>query len=231
VLGEPHALASQPIDVRRPDLLVTVTAEHPGGQLVGNHQHDVGTRRGSLLLRRRRGFRLVRTRGDQRPPKGNLVNRWLHCRAADAVVATNSAMARRLADVFGLPAGRLALILGGVDAEAFAFVRGLRHVHAVAVGVKSREELLVDIALLEGRDPPAGPAAAVGGRGRRLFIEEHCQGCGRCVEACRYGALALVRVEGPKADQRRLRVEVDLSRCVLCGYCAAACRDFYIKVV
>jgi len=146
-------------------------------------------------------------------------------------------------------------------AEAFAFVRGLAHIQAVAVGVKSREELLLDLALLEGRTPPAALAGAVAGRKKRLFIEEHCEGCGRCVEACRYGALNLVPAAGagaaavgleagevagapageaggtpagaapPGRHAPRLRAAVDPDKCVLCGYCAAACRDFYIKVI
>lgn len=74
------------------------------------------------LLRRRLGsFALVRTRGDQRPPKANAVNRWLHVSAADAVVATNSRMQRHFLEKFALPAERVRLIPGGVDAARFAF--------------------------------------------------------------------------------------------------------------
>ena len=36
------------------------------------------------------GFRLVRTRGDQRPPHADVLNRFLHAHVADAVVVTNS---------------------------------------------------------------------------------------------------------------------------------------------
>ena len=73
------------------------------------------------LLKNRHGYSLIRTRGDQRPPKANLPNRWLHRRAADAVVATNSRTALQLDQAFGLGAERLRLILGGVDRRAFAF--------------------------------------------------------------------------------------------------------------
>ncbi len=66
-------------------------------------------------------FRLVRTRGDQRLPRNNAANRWLHCRAADAVVATNSVMHRHFQSAFGIGEGRLHLILGGVDRDRFAF--------------------------------------------------------------------------------------------------------------
>lgn len=66
-------------------------------------------------------FRLVRTRGDQRPPRNNTPNRWLHNRCADAVVATNSVMHAHFRDVFGIGPDRLHLILGGVDRARFAF--------------------------------------------------------------------------------------------------------------
>lgn len=67
------------------------------------------------------GFALARTRGDQRPPKANLVNRWLHCRAADAVVATNSATESIFRERLRVPADRLFCIRGGVDVERFRF--------------------------------------------------------------------------------------------------------------
>ncbi|MGE4296786.1 MAG: glycosyltransferase family 4 protein [Desulfovibrionaceae bacterium] len=73
------------------------------------------------LARRLGGFRLVRTRGDQRPPRNNLPNRWLHRHVADAVVVTNTAMARVFRDALGVPHNRLHCIYGGVDTKAFAF--------------------------------------------------------------------------------------------------------------
>ncbi len=73
------------------------------------------------VLKSRHGYSLIRTRGDQRPPKANLPNAWLHRRAADAVVATNSRTADQLREAFGLGPERLRLIPGGVDTGAFAF--------------------------------------------------------------------------------------------------------------
>ncbi|MGE4553309.1 MAG: glycosyltransferase family 4 protein [Desulfovibrionaceae bacterium] len=74
-----------------------------------------------LMKRLGLGFKLVRTRGDQRPPKNDPVNRWLHSRVADAVVATNGRMARHFLDAMRVPEPRLWLIRGGVDTERFAF--------------------------------------------------------------------------------------------------------------
>lgn len=108
-------------------------------------------------------------------------------------------------------------------AAAFRFIADLEHVHAVAVGCRTPEEIQYDIALLEGREPAAEVARRVARQRRHLFIEEHCEGCGDCLGACRYGALELTPSNPP-------RVRVDPGKCVLCGYCAPACRNFYIKV-
>ena len=72
-----------------------------------------------LLKLQTRAFGLVRTRGDQRLPKANLVNRWLHNDVSDAVITTNSPMTRHFRERFGMPDGKLHQILGGVDTDVF----------------------------------------------------------------------------------------------------------------
>jgi len=72
-----------------------------------------------LLRKELGGFKLVRTRGDQRLPKANLVNRWLHNDVCDAVITTNSPMTRHFLDAFRLPEAKLHEILGGVDTRTF----------------------------------------------------------------------------------------------------------------
>lgn len=64
-------------------------------------------------------FALVRTRGDQRPPKGNTANRRLHTRLIDALVATNSRTLGQCREALGIPENLLALVPGGVDTDAF----------------------------------------------------------------------------------------------------------------
>jgi glycosyltransferase involved in cell wall biosynthesis len=97
-------------------------------QLLGTHRPDiVNCHRGEgfflwgALKLLGFGFKLVRTRGDQRPPRSDFFNRMLHADVADAVVVTN----RRMADYFlhrmRTPAHGLWLIHGGVDTARFAF--------------------------------------------------------------------------------------------------------------
>ena len=73
-----------------------------------------------LLKKGRHPFALVRTRGDQRPPKGNPANTFLHARVADAVIATNSRTARQCRELFGLGPDRLFTVPGGADTRRFA---------------------------------------------------------------------------------------------------------------
>ncbi len=72
-----------------------------------------------LLRNAGSNFALVRTRGDQRLPKSNLPNRWLHRSVADAVIATNSVMAGHLSRMLHVPAHKVHTILGGVNTEVF----------------------------------------------------------------------------------------------------------------
>ncbi len=95
------------------------------GELVRDFKPDiVNCHRGEAfvlwaLMKKKYGFALVRTRGDRRLPRGGFVNRWLHCRMSDAVIATNSLMSRHFSDVLHVPSDRLYTILGGVDTARF----------------------------------------------------------------------------------------------------------------
>ena len=97
-------------------------------QLLGKHRPDiVNCHRGEgfflwgLLKLAGYSYRLVRTRGDQRPPRSDAVNRWLHAKVADAVVVTNRAMADYFLKRMRTPGMGLWLIHGGVDMDKFAF--------------------------------------------------------------------------------------------------------------
>lgn len=104
--------------------------------------------------------------------------------------------------------------------SALKYVSSIPGLASVAVGMKSRDEVDLNLAWLNGRRDPE-LEARVGCAKRRLHIESWCVGCGNCVDACRYQALSI----------ENGRTMVDQRRCVLCGYCAAHCPDFCIKVV
>ncbi len=76
-------------------------------------------------------YALVRTRGDQRLPRNNLPNRILYRHTADAVISTNSRMAKHIVETLGVASPRVRTILGGVDTAAFAFTpQGREHVRS-----------------------------------------------------------------------------------------------------
>lgn len=105
--------------------------------------------------------------------------------------------------------------------EALRYVFELPFVDAVAVGMQSEAEIEFNLALAEGRTPPEDAAEASARAPRTLIVQPWCQGCGKCVKRCGQGALAL--------DSGR--AQVDLAKCVRCGYCAAACPEFCLKVI
>jgi predicted aldo/keto reductase-like oxidoreductase len=104
--------------------------------------------------------------------------------------------------------------------RSFAYVRDLHGIDSMAVGMKSREEIDLNIAWMEHRRV-ADLEAAVAHHPRRLIVEEDCLGCGKCTANCRYEALSI------EDGQAR----VDQSKCILCGYCSRFCEQFFIKIV
>ena len=64
-------------------------------------------------------FALVRTRGDQRPVRNNLINRQLYAKVSDALIATNSGIARAMTDNLGAAPAKVHTIIGGVDEKIF----------------------------------------------------------------------------------------------------------------
>ncbi|XPV77243.1 MAG: glycosyltransferase family 4 protein [Desulfovibrio sp.] len=71
-------------------------------------------------------FKLIRTRGDQRLPKSDFLNRWLHAEVADAVVTTNRRMAEHFLSKMKTPEQNVWLVHGGVDTETYHYDRSGR---------------------------------------------------------------------------------------------------------
>jgi aryl-alcohol dehydrogenase-like predicted oxidoreductase len=112
-------------------------------------------------------------------------------------------------------------LLGDVEGS-LAWTLALPFVDSVAVGVKTLDELCMDLAIFEGRTPDDALRSRTR-QNKALIIEPWCTGCGTCVARCTHGALTISRGSG--------RAVVDTTRCVLCGYCQVACPEFCMKVV
>ena len=111
--------------------------------------------------------------------------------------------------------------LSGKVESALEFVLAIPTLASVALGMKSRAELMMNLSIFAGKPVPQEIRQAVAAADRWLHIDDWCTGCGSCVDACPSRALRVVGGRG----------QVDRARCVLCGYCGAACPDFALKIV
>lgn len=118
-----------------------------------------------------------------------------------------------------------ALAGGNLISEARASIRyvlGVPGVDALALGMLSREEIDANLELCSADAADDATWELLEQRRRSIkIIEKFCNGCGLCLEACAAEALF---IENGSA-------RVDEENCILCGYCAASCPDFMIRVV
>lgn len=89
--------------------------------------------------------------------------------------------------------------------------------HSVALGMKSESEIDENIHFYKTRQFTDSYAAT----GKHIHIEEYCTGCGCCVAKCSQSALHIYKN----------KCVCDTAKCLLCGYCSAACPDFAIKIL
>lgn len=108
-------------------------------------------------------------------------------------------------------------------------IKALRHVSyipeffSIAVGMKSKQEIEVNLSIIKGETPNEKKIKEIIQLEKKLIVEEWCEGCGKCVERCSQKALSI--------DSDTNKVKVDHSKCILCGYCASVCSEFCLKVI
>lgn len=127
---------------------------------------------------------------------------------------------RGLYDMKALGGGHLLDDIPG----AISWVQELELFDSISVGLKTPEEAEAMVGLFEGGEAAVERARRMGAEragSKRLMVYDWCKRCGICVDSCAQGALSM----GEK------KAVVDAERCVLCGYCAAACPDFVIRVI
>lgn len=111
--------------------------------------------------------------------------------------------------------------LMGMSSECFDFVLNNPYLHSAAVGMQTLDEVEANFAIFTGKQPDKALLDRLSQRKKTLHIDDWCEGCASCIEACQHGALSL----------KKGKAVVDNDKCVLCGYCSAKCPMFCIKVV
>jgi len=105
--------------------------------------------------------------------------------------------------------------------KAFSYVLSFPYLHSIAVGMKSRDEVVANVNIFEGKAVNPVIEERLSSKKRTLLIEDWCQGCGQCVKHCRHDALYI----------HNGRSVVNSKACILCGYCAGYCPEFCIKII
>ncbi len=107
--------------------------------------------------------------------------------------------------------------------DAIDFVRKLNIIDAIAIGMKTPEEVEVNVGIFsDGKlEIDEDKVKEIADIPRRVFINFLCKRCGRCIEECHQGAIYLTE----------RKAEIDTSKCIMCGYCASVCPNFAIRVI
>ncbi len=111
-------------------------------------------------------------------------------------------------------------LLNRVD-DSFNFMFKQDCVDSIAVGMQSIDEVVANVMRFSGEKINYDLQNRLNNQSRKLHIDDWCTKCCKCVEKCSHNALS--KQEG--------KIQVDRNKCVLCGYCAAVCEEFCIKVV
>lgn len=105
--------------------------------------------------------------------------------------------------------------------ECFEFVTSIPYLHAIAVGMQSKEEVEMNVALFNDIEGSGTLMADYRPANKKtLHVDFWCEACGKCTHRCKQKALAL--------EDNKLVINKD--KCVLCGYCASSCPVFALKV-
>lgn len=104
------------------------------------------------------------------------------------------------------------------NARALRYLLDAPWADSIAVGMQSEKEIDANAAMAGGDESAMWELSH---RERHLIVQDYCEGCGKCVEFCRAGALSI----------RDGHAVVDEDKCVLCGYCARVCPQFAVKVI
>jgi len=71
--------------------------------------------------------------------------------------------------------------------------------------------------------PTKKPKMVARYRGKHIFYDELCIGCGLCAKVCPNNTIVMLERTEQTDPKLRHRPIIDLNRCIFCGYCAEVC--------
>lgn len=105
--------------------------------------------------------------------------------------------------------------------ESINYVRDIKGIDSVAVGMINTRELMINLKIFENKKLNQEELEQTKVQRKRLFISRFCEGCGTCVEACPSSALSI----------RNGKASVDHNLCITCGYCVPHCPEFALRII
>ncbi len=105
--------------------------------------------------------------------------------------------------------------------EAISFVRGIKELQSIAIGMIHIRELEINLKIFENQKINQEELIKEDFARKRLFVSSFCEGCGTCVKFCPNQALSLK--EG--------KAVVDYRLCLTCGYCVPHCPIIALRIV
>lgn len=161
-------------------------------------------------------------------PEIDIIHPIINYRGIGIVDGTLEEMERAIAEAWHIGKGIYAMkSLGGGHLipemeTAFDYILKFPYIHSVAVGMQRPEEVETNAKIFNGGNPSEEELSSLMKHKRKLFIQDWCTGCGRCVARCQQGALSI---------GNNGKSQVEEGKCTLCGYCGSVCKELAIKVI
>ncbi len=105
--------------------------------------------------------------------------------------------------------------------EAINFVRNIKGIQSIAIGMVHHRELEINLKIFENQKINQEELIKEEFARKKLVVSLFCEGCGTCVKTCPNQALSLK--EG--------KAIVDYNLCLTCGYCVPHCPLFALRIV
>lgn len=122
--------------------------------------------------------------------------------------------------------GMKALAGGKLSEEAYDCFRWAFQVEGLssfAVGMKSEDEVLINVAWAQGLTPNQEVLSRYRAEKRHIEVGNSCKGCGKCIRRCGQGAISM--------NEEKKQAKINEKRCVLCGYCRDNCTENAILIM